>query len=69
MISSGNLGEVVFIDHVNRRTRGFTDSSVCEMLRVEIEFELFRVLCGCEDRERVVVVVDDVLYGCVVLCR
>lgn len=32
MISSGNLGDVVFMDQVNRKTRGLTDSSVCEML-------------------------------------
>lgn len=32
MISSGRRGEVVFIDQVNRRTRGLTGSSVVELL-------------------------------------
>lgn len=36
---------MVFIDHVKRSTRGLTDSSAWEMLRVEMEFEL------CRERE------------------
>lgn len=32
MISSGNRGDVVFMDQVKRRTRGFTGSSVVELL-------------------------------------
>jgi hypothetical protein len=34
IISSGSRGDVVFIDQVKRSTRGFTVSSVCEILRL-----------------------------------
>lgn len=36
MIWSGISGEVVFMDHVKRNTRGFADSSVVEVLQVRL---------------------------------
>jgi hypothetical protein len=37
IISSGKRGDVVFIDHVKRNTRGFTGSSLFEPLKLVAE--------------------------------
>lgn len=41
MMSSGRRGEVVFIDHVNRRALGLTGSSAFDPLQIETESDRY----------------------------
>lgn len=53
MISSGSLGEVVFMDQVNRRTRGFTGSSAVALLLVGMRGDNnfgYTAIQGCKTR-------------------
>jgi hypothetical protein len=45
-MSSGSLGDVVFIDHVNLRARGFTGSSEFDPLRLKILFSISSIFEG-----------------------